>query len=75
MACRGRRAVEREDQRFIHRDVWLAAGKQGVIGLAAPEHFGGEVATTDRYRMVLQEELGKAFATSLASSFSLRTTF
>jgi alkylation response protein AidB-like acyl-CoA dehydrogenase len=64
--------IERwEEQRLIDRDVWLAAGKQGILGLTAPEHLGG-AAGDYRYRMVVHEELGKAFASSLASSFSLQ---
>jgi len=60
-----------EEQRLIDRDVWVAAGKQGLLGLLAPEELGGGGGDY-RYRMVLLEELGKAFATSLASSFSLQ---
>jgi alkylation response protein AidB-like acyl-CoA dehydrogenase len=61
-----------ESQRLIDRDVWLAAGKQGLIGLFAPERFGGAGVHDYRYRNVLLEELAKVFATSLASSFSLQ---
>ena len=60
-----------DEQRLIDREVWLAAGKQGILGLTAPEHLGGGGGDY-RYRMVVHEELGKAFATSLASSFSLQ---
>lgn len=60
-----------EEQRLIDRDVWRAAGAQGLLGLTAPESVGG-AGGDYRYRMVLQEEFGKAFATSLASSFSLQ---
>jgi long-chain-acyl-CoA dehydrogenase len=64
--------LERWDQqRLIGRDVWLAAGKQGILGLTAPEHVGG-AGGDYRFRMVVHEELGKAFASSLASSFSLQ---
>ncbi|SNR81227.1 acyl-CoA dehydrogenase family protein [Blastococcus mobilis] len=64
--------LERWDQqRLIDRDVWLAAGKQGILGLTAPEHLGG-AGGDYRFRMVVHEELGKAFASSLASSFSLQ---
>ena len=27
--------------RLIDRETWLAAGKQGLLGLAAPKEFGG----------------------------------
>lgn len=62
-----------EEQRLIDRDVWLAAGKQGIIGLSAPEEFGGGGQRHDyRYRNVVLEELARAHATSLSSSFSLQ---
>jgi alkylation response protein AidB-like acyl-CoA dehydrogenase len=64
--------IERwEENRLIDRDVWLAAGKQGILGLTAPELLGGGGGDY-RYRMVVHEELGKVFASSLASSFSLQ---
>jgi alkylation response protein AidB-like acyl-CoA dehydrogenase len=62
-----------DEQRLIDRDVWLAAGKQGIIGLSAPERFGGAGAAEDyRYRNVVLEELARVHATSVASSFSLQ---
>ena len=61
-----------EADRLIDRDVWLAAGKQGLIGLFAPEEFGGAGVHDYRFRNVVLEELAKVFATSLASSFSLQ---
>jgi alkylation response protein AidB-like acyl-CoA dehydrogenase len=60
-----------DEQRLIDRDVWLAAGKQGILGLTAPESLGGGGGDY-RYRMIVHEELGKVFATALASSFSLQ---
>jgi alkylation response protein AidB-like acyl-CoA dehydrogenase len=66
--------VERwEEQTLIDREVWLAAGKQGIIGLPAPQEYGGAGILTDyRYRNVVQEEFANAFATSLSSSFGLQ---
>ncbi|MDQ7909051.1 acyl-CoA dehydrogenase family protein [Phytohabitans sp. ZYX-F-186] len=59
--------------RLIDRDVWLAAGKQGVIGLSTPEEYGGAGQHGDyRYRNIVLEELAKVHATALASSFSLQ---
>ncbi|MET7399940.1 acyl-CoA dehydrogenase family protein [Dactylosporangium sp. NPDC005572] len=59
--------------RLIDRDVWLAAGKQGVIGLSAPEEYGGAGQHGDyRYRNIVLEEFAKVHATALASSFSLQ---
>ena len=60
-----------DSQGIIDRDVWLAAGKQGLLGLAAPEEHGG-AGGDYRFRNVVLEELARVFATSLASSFSLQ---
>jgi alkylation response protein AidB-like acyl-CoA dehydrogenase len=60
-------------ERLIDRDVWLAAGAQGLLGLAAPEEYGGGGMQHDyRFRFVVLEELAKVFAGSLASGFSLQ---
>lgn len=61
-----------DEARLIDREVWLAAGRQGILGLLAPAEFGGAGTTDYRYRNVVQEELGQAFATALASGFSLQ---
>jgi long-chain-acyl-CoA dehydrogenase len=29
------------EQRYIHREVWLEAGKHGFLGLNVPEEYGG----------------------------------
>ncbi len=66
--------IERwEDQRLIDRDVWLAAGKQGILGLTAPVEHGGAGQFRDyRFRNVVLEEMARVHATSLSSSFSLQ---
>ncbi|MEV6810831.1 acyl-CoA dehydrogenase family protein [Micromonospora sp. NPDC051296] len=62
-----------ETERLIDREVWIAAGKQGVIGLSAPAEYGGAGQHHDyRYRNIVLEELARVHATSLASSFSLQ---
>ncbi|MGW4489284.1 acyl-CoA dehydrogenase family protein [Amycolatopsis sp. NPDC004368] len=58
--------------RLIDRDVWRAAGKQGVIGLAVPEEYGGAGQPDYRYRVVVAEELARVGAASLHSSFGLQ---
>lgn len=54
------------------RQVWRAAGAQGIIGLTCPEELGGNGIGDYRYRMVVCEELARVAATSLSSSFGLQ---
>lgn len=60
-----------DEQRIIDREVWLAAGKHGLIGLSAPQEFGG-AGRDYRFRNIVHEEFAKVFASSLDSSFSLQ---
>ncbi|GAA3543285.1 acyl-CoA dehydrogenase family protein [Amycolatopsis ultiminotia] len=65
--------LERWDaERLIDRQVWQAAGKQGVIGLRVPEELGGAGQPDYRYQVVVSEELARVGAASLNSSFSLQ---
>lgn len=43
----------------LSREFWLAAGKQGFLGLEIPEEFGGSEAGDYRFNAVLTEELAK----------------
>ena len=43
----------------LSREFWLAAGKQGFLGLEIPEAFGGSEAGDYRFNAVLTEELAK----------------
>jgi alkylation response protein AidB-like acyl-CoA dehydrogenase len=61
-----------ETERFIDRAAWLAAGKQGLIGLPVPEEYGGPGAADFRFRCVLMEELARVGAASLSSGFGLQ---
>jgi alkylation response protein AidB-like acyl-CoA dehydrogenase len=61
-----------DQQRLIDRDVWLAAGRHGIIGLGGPEECGGAGLTDYRFRNIVLEELAVAAANSLSSSFSLQ---
>jgi alkylation response protein AidB-like acyl-CoA dehydrogenase len=76
-----RRYVDREvvpnldrwdKERQIDRAAWVAAGRQGVVGLSGPaEHDGGGV-TDYRFRHLVQEEFGRVGASALTSSFALQ---
>ncbi|MFI6313935.1 acyl-CoA dehydrogenase family protein [Nocardia fusca] len=57
-------------QRLIDREIWLAAGRQGMLGLPVPEEFGGPAETDYRYRVVIQEEIARVGASALQSGFS-----
>jgi alkylation response protein AidB-like acyl-CoA dehydrogenase len=61
-----------DEAHLIDREVWLAAGKQGVIGLPVPERYGGAGSGDFRYRCVVMEELAQAGATSVSSGFGLQ---
>jgi long-chain-acyl-CoA dehydrogenase len=58
--------------RLIDRQVWRAAGKQGVIGLAVPEELGGAGQPDMRYRLVVGEELATVGAAALQSGFGVQ---
>jgi alkylation response protein AidB-like acyl-CoA dehydrogenase len=45
-----------EEQGIVDRDVWLEAGKQGFLGMAVPEEFGGGGVKDFRYNAVITEE-------------------
>ncbi|GAB2869371.1 acyl-CoA dehydrogenase family protein [Nocardioides pacificus] len=63
---------EWDEQRSTGRDVWIAAGEQGVVGLSGPEEYGGPGLGDFRYRMIVCEELSRVGAASLGSSFGLQ---
>ncbi|MDT0306545.1 acyl-CoA dehydrogenase family protein [Streptomyces sp. DSM 44917] len=50
----------------VSRDAWLAAGRQGLLGLAVPEEFGGGGEPDFRYSAVMGEEFAKAGVSGLA---------
>lgn len=60
-----------DEQGLIERDVWLAAGRQGIIGLLGPESHGGAGADY-RFRSVVADEMARVHATPLANAFSLQ---
>ncbi|MDG4859766.1 acyl-CoA dehydrogenase family protein [Streptomyces sp. T-3] len=55
-----------EKDGIVSREAWLAAGRQGLLGLAVPEEFGGGGNTDFRYSAVLAEEFTRAGAAGLA---------
>ncbi len=53
-----------DEERLVPRSAWLAAGANGILGLAVPEQYGGGGEPDFRYAMVVAEELAAIGATS-----------
>ncbi|MFI9719660.1 acyl-CoA dehydrogenase family protein [Streptomyces sp. NPDC052396] len=51
---------------IVSRDAWRAAGRQGLLGLAVPEEYGGGGTADFRYSAVLTEEFTRAGAPGFA---------
>ncbi|WP_072802016.1 acyl-CoA dehydrogenase family protein [Rhodococcoides yunnanense] len=45
-----------EEQNIVDRDVWVEAGKQGFLGTAVPEEYGGGGVKDFRYNAIVTEE-------------------
>jgi long-chain-acyl-CoA dehydrogenase len=50
---------EYAENHALPREFWLAAGKQGFLGLEIPEEYGGSEAGDYRFNAVLTEEMAK----------------
>ena len=50
------------EQRYIDREIWLEAGRNGFLGLEVPEEYGGSGAEDYRFNAVLAEELARSSA-------------
>ena len=46
-----------EKDGIVPRNLWLAAGEQGLLGLDMPEEFGGGGVRDFRYNAVVDEEI------------------
>ncbi|WP_128979548.1 acyl-CoA dehydrogenase family protein [Streptomyces roseicoloratus] len=55
-----------EKDGIVSREVWRAAGRQGLLGLAVDEEYGGGGNPDFRYSAVLAEEFTRAGAPGLA---------
>ncbi len=60
-----------EKEHRIPREVWQAAGENGLLGLAVPEEFGGMGIDDYRFRVVLDEEFVRAGHLAVALAFHL----
>lgn len=60
-------------QADVPREVWLAAGRQGLLGLNVPEQYGGGGTEDYRFRVAMIEACARVPATSLAAGFATQT--
>jgi acyl-CoA dehydrogenase len=58
-----------EEQRFVDRDSWRAAAKQGILGLPVPKEYGGVGVDDFRYQAVIGEEMLSVGAISALSGW------
>ncbi|TYB46628.1 acyl-CoA dehydrogenase family protein [Actinomadura chibensis] len=49
-----------EKDGIVSREVWLAAGRAGLLGIDVPEEYGGGGNDDYRYYVIFNEELAKA---------------
>ncbi|MFE5393870.1 acyl-CoA dehydrogenase family protein [Streptomyces sp. NPDC056568] len=57
-----------EREGVVDREVWRSAGRQGLLGMAVAEEYGGGGTDDFRYSAVLIEEFARAGASGLALS-------
>jgi alkylation response protein AidB-like acyl-CoA dehydrogenase len=59
------RHAEWEKAGIVDRDVWVEAGKQGLLGMDVPEEYGGGGVADFRYNVVLDEEITRHGASGI----------
>jgi alkylation response protein AidB-like acyl-CoA dehydrogenase len=59
------RHEEWEKAGIVDRSVWVEAGKQGLLGMAVPEEYGGGGVKDFRFNAVVDEEIIRVGATGL----------
>ena len=60
-----------EEDGIVPREVWTAAGQQGVLGFMVPEEYGGGGVRDFRFNAVLSEEFGRP--ARVGPAFALQT--
>ncbi|RAY16718.1 acyl-CoA dehydrogenase [Actinomadura craniellae] len=58
------------EERALPREVWLEAGRLGILGMQVPEQYGGQDAGDFRFNAVVGEELARV-AVAYNSIFSI----
>ena len=66
------RAEEMVREKSIARDIWQAAGKQGLFGFGIPEEYGGAGSDDYRFNAVAAEEVA-AFSAAVSSCFGIHS--
>ena len=66
------RAEEMVRDKSIARDIWQAAGKQGLFGFGIPEEYGGAGSDDYRFNAVAAEEVA-AFSAAVSSCFGIHS--
>src|SRR6185312_15945749 len=54
-----------EQEKVVPREIWLKAGKAGLLGIDVDEKYGGGGNPDYRYYAIMDEETGRAGATGL----------
>jgi alkylation response protein AidB-like acyl-CoA dehydrogenase len=60
-----------EKDGIVSREMWLKAGKQGFLGLAVPEQYGGAGVRDFSYSSIIVEELARAGTVSAGAGIGL----
>lgn len=60
-----------DQDHMMSRQLWTAAGEQGLLALAVPEEFGGLGMGDYRFRAVLDEEFAKSNHLAVGLAFHL----
>ena len=66
------RADQMLEAKSIDRDIWLEAGKQGLLGLDIPEEFGGAGAGDYRFNAISAEVIS-GFNAATSSCFGIHS--
>jgi len=65
--------AEWEKQKMVSRESWLKLGKNGFLGIQAPEEYGGMNIQDFRYNAILIEELGLSGCSGPAIGYPLHS--
>ena len=63
-----------EKDKIVDRGVWLEAGKQGFLGMAVPEEYGGGGNPDFRYNVIVTEETTKGRYSGIGWASACTTT-